>query len=90
MNPLTTLVILTLSTVTACASDGDSTSADEPTPSSSTASTSYTYLGDAQENTELTRGPYALAAYDSPTAPLFVVDVPSRYERFGLLAVRLA
>lgn len=87
MNPLPTLVLLTLVTVTGCASNDDSTSANEPTASPSAAAGDYTYLGDAPENVELSPGAYALTAYDSPTAPLFVLDVPSGYERFELLAV---
>lgn len=88
MNPMSTLLLLTLVTATACAGGDDSTSAGEPTSSpSSVAATHYIYLGDAPEHAELTPGAYALAAYDSPTTPLFVLDVPNGYERFELLAV---
>ena len=77
MNPLSTLLLLTLVTVTACASGKDPTRAGEPTPSlSSVAATGYMDVGDAPEHTELTPGVYALAAYDSATAPLFVLNVP--------------
>ena len=44
-------------------------------------------VGDAPEHTELTPGVYALTAYDSATAPLFVLNVPEGFERFGRLAV---
>lgn len=86
---LPTLVLLCLVTVTACNSGDDSPGAGGPTPSTSstTSVAEYTDLSDAPEHTELTPDAYALTAYGSVTAPLFVLDVPAGYERFGLLAV---
>lgn len=89
MNPLPTLALLCLVTVTACENGDDPPGAGEPTSSTSatTSVAGYTDLGDAPEHTELTPDAYALTAHGSTTAPLFVLDVPAGYERFGLLAV---
>lgn len=89
MNPLPTLALLCLVTVTACDSGDDSPGTGMPTSSTSstTSVAEYTNLSDAPEHTELTPDAYALTAYGSATAPLFVLDVPAGYERFGLLAV---
>lgn len=89
MNPLPALALLCLVTGTACDDGHASPGTGEPTSSTSSTTSvgGYTALGDAPEHTELRPDAYALIAYGSTTAPLFVLDVPAGYERFGLLGV---